>query len=66
MNRRFLIKLLKPALAALVLGTALSAVAQDKPTIKILVGFPPGGLSDNLARMMAERLRERLGQSVIV
>lgn len=69
MNRRFLFKLLKPALAALAtlaLGTALPSMAQDKPTIKILVGFPPGGLSDNLARMMAERLRDKLGQSVIV
>jgi tripartite-type tricarboxylate transporter receptor subunit TctC len=66
MNRRFLFKLLKPVIAALALGTAFTAMAQDKPTIKILVGFPPGGLSDNLARMMAERLRERLGQSVIV
>ncbi len=69
MNRRTLFTLLKPALAALAamsLGAALPAMAQDKPVIKILVGFPPGGLSDNLARMMAERLRDKLGQNIIV
>ncbi len=69
MNRRTLFTLLKPVLAALAaisLGAALPALAQDKPVIKILVGFPPGGLSDNLARMMAERLRDRLGQNIIV
>lgn len=54
------------SLAATALGAAPALWAQDRPVIKILVGFPPGGLSDNLARMMAERLRERLGQSVIV
>ncbi len=54
------------ATAATALGAAPALWAQDKPVIKILVGFPPGGLSDNLARLMAERLRDKLGQSVIV
>lgn len=66
MNRRSLFKLLKPLVAALALGTALAVPAQDKPVIKLLVGFPPGGLSDNLARLMAERLRDKLGQNIIV
>ncbi len=61
-KRRFI----QSALTAAAAGTGLLAFAQDQPVIKILVGFPPGGLSDNLARMVAERLRERLGQSVIV
>ena len=34
--------------------------------MRILVGFPPGGTTDLLARLLAERLREPLGQNVIV
>ena len=39
--------------------------AGDKP-IKILVGFPPGGSADVIARLMAERMQSALGQNVIV
>lgn len=43
------------------LGAALPAQAQDKPPLKILVGFPPGGSADVLARLMAEALRDDFG-----
>ena len=42
-----------------------ASVASDKP-IKILVGFPPGGSADVMARLMAERMQSALGQNVIV
>src|ERR1041385_6027415 len=44
------------------------ARAADYPsqTIKIIVPFPPGGGVDGVARMIAPRLSESLGQSVIV
>jgi len=42
------------------------STAQDKPTIRILVGLPPGGGTDAIARYMAEKLREQLGQPVII
>lgn len=37
---------------------ALPAAAQDKPPLKILVGFPPGGSADVLARMIGDAIRD--------
>jgi tripartite-type tricarboxylate transporter receptor subunit TctC len=39
--------------------------AQDKPPLKIMVGFPPGGSADILARMLADALREDFGTIVV-
>jgi tripartite-type tricarboxylate transporter receptor subunit TctC len=52
------------ALAAFALLGALSAHAQDQ--VRILVGFPPGGSADLIARMVAEKARDGLGGTVIV
>ncbi|HVE89209.1 MAG TPA: Bug family tripartite tricarboxylate transporter substrate binding protein [Burkholderiaceae bacterium] len=51
-----------------VLLAALSgaALAQSGKTIRILVGFPPGGGTDAIARTLAEKLKDELGASVIV
>lgn len=46
-------------------GTSLAQTFPDKP-LKIVVGFPPGGGSDLMARMVAERLSPLIGQPVIV
>lgn len=47
---------------ALLLATAsalpLAASAQDKPPLKILVGFPPGGSADILARLIGDAIRD--------
>ena len=40
--------------------------AQTKPAIRILVGFPPGGATDAIARVVADRLPNLLGQPVII
>ena len=50
---------------AVALNTA-SLWAQDKPPLKILVGFPPGGSVDIVARLLADKLRVTLGQNVII
>ncbi len=55
------------ALAATVAGV-LGAAAQPYPSrpITMIVPYPPGGPTDTLARIFAERLRASLGQPVIV
>jgi tripartite-type tricarboxylate transporter receptor subunit TctC len=45
-----------------------SAAALDYPTrpVKWVVGYPPGGATDIIARLIAQRLSERLGQQFII
>ena len=57
------------AAASLVLALAASAVAQGsypERTIRILVGFPPGGPPDIAARLLAEKFSAGWGKSVVV
>src|SRR5215468_9013384 len=53
---------LLPALAA---GAGRSALAQGG-TFQIIVGYPPGGGSDVLARVLADPLAKLMGRSVVV
>ncbi|MEY4017689.1 MAG: hypothetical protein RLZZ189_1487 [Pseudomonadota bacterium] len=45
-----------------------SAFAQDFPSkpIRMVVGFPPGGGIDQLARILAEGMSSQLGQNIVV
>ena len=53
--------------ALLLASIALPALAQtDARPIRVLVGFPPGGSTDVVARIITDRLREALGRPVIV
>jgi tripartite-type tricarboxylate transporter receptor subunit TctC len=38
--------------------SGLPVAAQDKPPLRILVGFPPGGSADVLARLVGDAIRE--------
>jgi tripartite-type tricarboxylate transporter receptor subunit TctC len=55
------------ALLATFLAT-VPASAQDYPTrtIRIVVAFPPGGPTDFVARLIADKLKGSLGQNVII
>ena len=57
-------------LAALaVLSAAGSVVAQDKypdRTIKLVVAFAPGSVTDTMSRAYADKLKDQLGQPIIV
>jgi len=61
---------MRRALAALVLGAVFVGDAQAQPyptrTITIVVPAAPGGVSDVMARLLAQRLGEAWGQQVIV
>ena len=54
------------AAAAVLLASSGVALAQDKSTLKILVGFPPGGSVDIVARLIADHMRTTLDQNVII
>ncbi len=55
-------------LALLLPALALPAMAQEYPAkpIRMIVPFAPGGSTDLLARLMGQKLNERMGQPVVV
>ena len=59
---------LKAAAFALALLTAMAAVAQSYPSrpVRVVIGFPPGGTTDVIGRLVAQGLGESLGKSFII
>jgi tripartite-type tricarboxylate transporter receptor subunit TctC len=66
-SRRSALGLIGIGLPAL-LASARGASALDYPTrpVRFLVGYPPGGSTDILARLIGQRLSERLGQQFVI
>ena len=62
------LKVLVSGLMAVIALSGISANAQEFPNkpIRIVVPYSPGGGTDSVARMMAQRLSITLGQSVVV
>lgn len=66
---RFVHQAARVAAAAMALAVVNSANAQQEypaRPVRIIVPFPPGGSTDPMARMVAARLNERWGESVVV
>ena len=63
---RVVLRLATAAVVACVISQ--SAFALDYPTkpVRLIVGVAPGGANDTVARMVAQTLSERLGQTVVV
>lgn len=60
-----ILALMSAAMLALASGQAIGQAYPSKP-VRLVVAYPPGGGTDNLARMIAPKLSERLGQPVII
>ena len=61
-SRRSLLRAGASALAAL----HAPLFAQSSRTVRILVGFPPGGGTDAIARILAESLKDELGGATVI
>ena len=68
MQRRTLIQATGAALAAIGAPRSFAQQGRDWPTgpVRIIVGFPPGGGTDALARVVGTKLTAMWGQQVIV
>ncbi len=66
MQRRSLLLAGLAARPALAQGTAQTASPWPQRPVRILVGFPPGGLTDVLARVLVARFGEHFGQPCVV
>jgi tripartite-type tricarboxylate transporter receptor subunit TctC len=62
-NRRHV---LATAAAALAFPSLVLAQAWPARPIRLVVPFPPGGLIDNMARLIGPRLAQELGQPVVI
>jgi tripartite-type tricarboxylate transporter receptor subunit TctC len=64
--RRTFLHLAAGAVALPAVSRAARAQAYPTRPVRILVGFPPGGAADIAARLMSQRLSDRLGQPFVI
>jgi tripartite-type tricarboxylate transporter receptor subunit TctC len=65
-QRRQFLHLAAGAAAFSGISSIVSAEAYPTRPVRIVVGFPPGGAADIVARLMGQWLSERLGQSFVI
>src|SRR5262245_11051430 len=64
--RRIFLHLAAGAAALPAVSRFAWAQAYPSRPVRIIVGFPPGGTADIVARLMGQRLSERLGQPFVI
>src|SRR5215475_13902562 len=65
LSRRAAIKTIATGAALMLAGKASAADYPTRP-VRFLVGYPPGGATDILARLIGQRLSEGLGQQFVI
>lgn len=67
MIKRYSFMVAAAAIAAVLPATGVIAASSypDRP-VRLIVGFPPGGAADILARAAGQQLSERFGQQVVI
>src|SRR5262249_53727304 len=65
-ERRRLLKLATAALALPAISRVARAETWPNRSIRLVIGYTPGGSADITARLTGQWLSERLGQSVVV
>lgn len=59
-------KRIPAVMALMVVAGAPALAAYPERPVRIIIGFPPGGAIDTIARLMGPPLAERLGQPVVI
>ncbi|MEJ5029509.1 Bug family tripartite tricarboxylate transporter substrate binding protein [Comamonas sp. MYb69] len=65
-RRHVSLQLLAAAAAGSLAGPSWAAGYNKGKPVRLLVGFPPGGGTDVIARLLAEKMKDSLGTSVVV
>ena len=66
LSRRHVLKAGAAASLAAMMPAAMAKAGWPDKFIKMVVAFPAGGPTDTAARIVAQKLSERLGQQVII
>ena len=66
MKRRSLVRLALASVAALAVPHIAHAQSYPDKPIRVVVGFPPGGINDIVARIVGQKVSESIGQPIIV
>jgi tripartite-type tricarboxylate transporter receptor subunit TctC len=64
-SRRTALSLIGTGIGTLAIGRASAADYPTRP-VKWVVGYPPGGATDIIARLIGQRLSEKLGQQFVI